>query len=119
MFSADQARAITSKNKGTENQIFLKIRDMCDTMIKDAAKSNLDYVIFKVPCFIFGLPVYDPQKIYFRLYQSLISRKPEPFQVYSTENPLELYISWKKTQNIKKKEKESLFDRISKLKNET
>lgn len=112
-FTAREARSISMKHKESENQTFSKIRQLCDQHIQNTAKKQ-EYVRFRVPVFMFGYPLYDATQFYIRLYQSL---KKRGFEVYSTEIPMELYITWRK-QPASPSSKPTSFQKLSSLRKE-
>lgn len=90
--TASKARALTGKHRSSDKSILEHIQKLCDQRIQDAAKLKRDRIVYMVPVFIFGFPLYYPDSIYLQLYQSLTKRG---FEVYSTDKPLELFITWR------------------------
>jgi hypothetical protein len=105
-FTAVNARAISRKQTMSDDQVFARVRKMCDQCIQDQARNqpHVKETFFMVPSYIFGLPLFDPEPIMERLYYSLTKRG---FQVYATEKPLELYISWEPPKKVPKPQKPS------------
>ena len=110
-FTAAHARTLSMKHVASSEAVFDQIRKLCDQRIKDCTKVK-DNITYMVPAFIFGLPLFDPYPMYLRLYHSLILRD---FEVYSTENQLELYITWRVQPAKPAKSKPSSFEKLAKL----
>ena len=94
-FTADQARAIKTRKEASNDAVFAQVRKLCDQRVRDVATAGinpLDHVRYTVPAFIFGLPLFNPEPMWIRLYHSLRQRG---FEVYRTETPLELYVTWR------------------------
>lgn len=95
LLTADRARAIKTRKEASNDAVFAQIGKLCDQRIRDVAGAGVippDHVLFTVPAYVFGLPLFNPEPMWLRLYRSLNRRG---FEVYRTENPLELYVSWR------------------------
>ncbi len=113
--TASHARALAIKHDPSEEAIYDHINKICDQRIKDVTKKS-EHINFVIPGYIFGLPLFDPQSMFLRLYRSLTERD---FEVYRTDKPLELYITWRK-RPVKPRDlqKPTSFEKLSKLRRE-
>ena len=95
MLTADRARAIKTRKEASNEAVFAHIGKLCDQRIRDVASAGVippDHVLFTVPAYVFGLPLFNPEPMWLRLYHSLSRRG---FEVYRTANNLELYVGWR------------------------
>lgn len=93
-------------------KVFESILKCCHNRIKMVAETetNLSYCFYKVPRYIYGIPLYDINNCIVYLFNSLVKNG---FEVKYIE-PNTLYISWLDKTNPKEHEKPKIENKKSK-----
>lgn len=79
-----------NKKKACRMKSFDKILEICHTKIKNASEKEMKKVIYEVPEFVIGLPLYDVNKCIEYIIRSLI----ENGFIAKYFPPKIIYISW-------------------------
>ena len=92
MLSRDQVRGLMPREaEQNEWEAYNYIRDECMKRIETIASDGKECCVYVVSPIHFGLPVYDPQEVFERLYGELHARG---FQLVAWPISRRLLISW-------------------------
>jgi len=69
------------------------IRDECFKRIESHAADGEEFCFYVVPPFHFGLPVYDADEVFMKLYAEL-SQSQRGFQVLAWPSARRIFIAW-------------------------
>lgn len=98
MLGKDDVRAMMPVVAAEEDcECYKAIRDECMKRIETVASEGKEYCVYDVSPFNFGLPVYDPDEVFNKLYAELKEKK---YQVVSWPALRRIWIAWYENEQV-------------------
>lgn len=97
MLGKDDVRALMPVVVAEECECYKSIRDECMKRIETVALEGQEYCVYDVSSFNFGLPVYDADEVFNKLYTELQSKN---FQVVSWPRTRRIWIGWYENEQV-------------------
>jgi hypothetical protein len=91
MFTRNEVRKMMPPIQENDCDAYNSIREECFKRIESHAADGEEFCFYVVPPFHFGLPVYDPEEVFMKLYAEISQRG---FQVLAWPSARRIFIAW-------------------------